>query len=176
MKIQSIKSICISLIAIGAILVSCKKEDIDIIEETTEPIQVDTRMKVSMAGMVDSFPAFAAYCNNNGKELLAVSNNVLLLDTTIAAPTFQPGDFILYYFQEFGVTASIGGTGFLDTVNGTPLLSTIFDMAASVNITSVTSTNVAGNMSGNFRLPSGKVEPYAVEFNALIIEKSNFCD
>lgn len=170
------KTVFLLLLSAGILCTACKKENIDLIEERQETIQLETSMKITTNGQTTTVPAYAAYCNANGKEFLSVSNNQDLLDTAITIQDFRMDDFLLFYAIEASDTLTFGGNVFEDTVQGVPIVEIALSSFAEINITSITSTIATGNMSSNLLLTSGQLQNYYVEFTAAIVETSPFCN
>lgn len=165
---------CIFTLAI--FMTSCSKEENkEIIEEqvieTVEPI-----LLITINGVTNEYNAYASYCNDNGKEFLQVSNNQLLLDTTLIVENFQVDDFLLFYTSDGENEFALGGATFEDDFNGTPITSVILDAeAAEITIDEITSEYAKGSMTGEFTLLNGNTAPYSVEFTAEIVEVSPWC-
>jgi len=164
------------ILALSTLFVACEEENHDAIVETEEPIEVETTMKITFRGSTTTVDAFASYCENGDRLFLAVSNKEELLDTSLTLDQFETDDFLLYFAQDESGVVSIGGAAFADTLNGTPITSTVLDTDANINIIEADSDIARGNMDGTFTLISGAQEPYSVEFVAEVVKTPSICN
>ncbi len=166
---------CIALFA-SLTIVSCSKDDS--ITETDKEVKLEATFDVNNRSVTTN--AYAAFCSDNGKELLNVSNNQeLLKGFPFDWDDLQTDDFFFQYVIDGDVAYATGGSvfgedlGFLDQQS-------VFDAATTYDITSNDGSVVSGMYSGNFLAFNNDMElfqfPYSLSFNAEIVEVADFCN
>jgi hypothetical protein len=174
MHISVSKTIKISFFAflLTFFLASCKKENSDVVKEEV----VETIMKITIGTRTIEKTAYATYCSRNGKLFFNVSNNKILLDSSVLSSDFKVDDFLINY-EKVGTQAfALGGASFTENIGGTNITSVVFDPAATIVIDDANSQYVKGSMTGTFQLQSGGVANYAVQFKATVIRTSPWCN
>jgi hypothetical protein len=179
MKTSVSKTIKLSCVAFlfTLFLASCQKENSDVVKEEVVG-NISSRMTVRIGTRTVEYDAYATYCAGatNGKVFFNVSNNQVLLDTTIVSSDFRVNDFLIYYGKVGTNVSSIGGASFTENIGGTNVTSVVFDPAATITIDEANSQYVKGSMTGVFQLQSGGQAPYSVQFTAKVIRVSPFCN
>lgn len=156
-------------------LASCKKENSDVVKEEVVG-NIDSRMTVKVGGRTLEYNAYATFCDANGKVFLNVSNNQALLDTVLLSNNFRVDDFLIYYAKKGADVSTIGGASFTENIGGTNITSVVIDPAATITIQEANSQYVKGSMTGVFQLLSGQQAPYSVQFTAVVVRASPFCN
>lgn len=177
MKLSFLKIIQLSFFAFGFtfFLASCQKENYDVVEEKV----VDTivpKIRITIGSRTIQHDAYATYCAANGKVFFNVSNNQVLLDTALRSDDFRVDDFLINYAKEGTEVFTIGGASFTENIGGIDITSVVFDPAATITITEANDQYVKGSMTGTFQLLSGNQAPYSVEFTALVVRVSPWCN
>jgi hypothetical protein len=177
MNISVLKTIKFSFFALvfTFFLASCKKENADVIKEEVIGT-VAPKMKIKIGNREFEHNAYATYCNANGKVFFNVSNNQVLLDTAVLSSDFKVDDFLINYEKQGTQVNALGGASFTENIGGTNIVSVVFDPSATITITDANSQYVKGSMTGSFRLLSGALAPYSVEFTAKVIRVSPWCN
>lgn len=157
-------------------LTSCEKDNVDFVKkevvDTFNPI-----MKVTIGNDTKEYNAYATYCtNDDGLVFFNVSNNQLLLDTTIIVEDFVVNDFLIYYTGNGIDEFTIGGATFTENFEGSEFTSVILDGEAVVTILEASNEYVTGSMTGVFQLFSGEEVDYSVEFTAKVVNVSPWCE
>jgi hypothetical protein len=174
MKNSILFKFALCMFAFTFFMTSCSKENVEVIEE--EVVVIQPIMALTVNGVTTEYDAFAAYCNENGKEYLQVSNNQLLLGGELIAEDFQLNDFLIMYGADGTDTSTLGGAAFEDVVGGTTMTAIVLDGAATITIDEANSELAEGSMTGTFNLPSGVTADYTVTFTAEVIQVSTQCD
>jgi hypothetical protein len=177
MNISVPKTIKFSFFALAFtfFLVSCKKENSDVVkEEVVENIV--SKMTIKIGSRTIETNAFATYCSANGKVFFNVSNNQVLLDTALLSSDFRVDDFLINYGKVGTQVSTIGGASFTENIGGTNVTSVVFDPAATITITEANSQYVKGSMTGVFQLLSGNQATYSVQFIARVVRVSPWCN
>lgn len=161
--------------AMAFVFTSCEKENVDKIEEEVEIIE--TQLTINMRGVTTTTNAYAAYCNNNGKEYWGISTNQALLE--LPADMFQAneGDFWIYSVVEPAGNFTLAGTATNQVFMGDSILLGATDANATLNITSNANNIVSGDASGLFFVPGDTtLGSFTVTFDADIIQTAAYCD
>jgi hypothetical protein len=174
MKNSILFKFALCMFAFTFFMTSCSKENVEVIEE--EVVVIQPIMALTVNGVTTEYDAFAAYCNENGKEYLQVSNNQLLLGGELIAEDFQLNDFLIIYGNDGTNSTTLGGAAFEDVVGGTTITAIVIDAAAAITIDEANSDLAEGSMTGSFNLPSGETVDYAVTFTAEVVQVSTQCD
>ena len=178
------------LVAFSLMFTSCEKQNVDeIIEEVTELPADDKERKISIIsqGNTTVLDAYAAYCNQNNKEYLTVTNNQALLSNTtvvsVSSDDLDNGDFVILY-----VIDSIGATpvdvvlwSSIDTTQSPTIIEFLAGSSSTFTFSVDPLLNeVQGNMTGNFvtGLLGGNPVfiPFTVSFDADIVQPHTFCN
>jgi hypothetical protein len=154
---------------------SCQKENYDIVEENVVGTVVP-KMKITIGSRTIEHNAYATYCAKNGKVFFNVSNNQVLLDTAVVSSDFRVDDFLINYEKLGTQVSTIGGASFTENIGGTSITSVVFDPAAVITIAEANDQYVKGSMTGVFQLLSGGQVNYSVEFTAIVIRVSPWCN
>jgi hypothetical protein len=177
MKISVSKTIKLSFLAfvLTFFLASCQKENYDVVkEEVVENIV--SKMTINIGSRTIEHNAYATYCSKNGKVFFNVSNNQVLLDTALLSSDFRVDDFLINYEKEGTQANALGGASFTENIGGTNITSVVFDPSATITITQANSQYVKGSMTGAFRLLSGNLATYSVQFIAKVVRVSPWCN
>jgi hypothetical protein len=175
LSILKIRKLFLFTFAATLFLASCAKEDFDIIEE--EVIEnIESVMSITMRGVTAEHNAYATYCADDGIVFLNVSNNQLLLDTAIIIEDFMVNDFLIYYAHDGTEVASIGGAVFTEDLGGFEFTYVVLDAQAAITIVEANDQYVQGSMTGVFELFSGEEVEYSVQFTAIVINISPWCN
>ena len=155
---------------------SCEKENFDVIEE--EVIEnIESVMSITMRDVTTEYNAYATYCaGDDGLVFFNVSNNQLLLDTAIIVEDFMVDDFLIYYGNDGTEVASIGGAVFTENLGGFEFTYVVLDAQAAITIVEANDQYVQGSMTGVFELFSGEEVEYSVQFTAVVIDISPWCN
>ena len=162
-------------------MTSCSKDNVDIIEEE-EIGPVESKISITMRGATVDYDAYAAYCNVDGVESLAVSNNPDILDNEFwSTGSLSENDFVVHYKNDGSVITSLGGAVFESEFMGQPILTFSLTPDATVNITASNSDFVTGDMTGSFLIgapDSPEFVDFTVDFTAEVIGDlvPLFCD
>jgi hypothetical protein len=174
MNISIPKTLKFSLLAFACtlFLASCQKQNADVVKEEV----VETLMKIKIGNRTLEQNAYATYCSANGKVFFNVSNNQTLLDTALLSSDFKVDDFLINYEKKGSEVSALGGASFTENIGGTNITSVVFDPSATIVIEEANAEFVKGSMTGSFRLLSGGLANYSVEFRARVIRTSPWCD
>jgi hypothetical protein len=157
-------------------LTSCEKENYDVENQEVVGNIVPT-MKVTIGGRTVQYDAYATYCTGaGGKEFFNVSNNQVLLDTALLSTDFRVDDFLIYYAKDGADLVTLGAASFTENIGGVNVTSVVVDPVATITVTEANSQYVKGSMSGVFQLQSGAQAPYTVQFTALVVRASPWCN
>ena len=190
------------------VFTSCEKENIDEVieevveeEETTNDIPPTDRdsstigpskngvnyAAIEFQGSTTVINAYAAYCNQNNKEFLTITNNQALLSSntvfSIDIQDLNDEDFIIAYMID-----SLGGApqdvvlwSNVDTTQAQTQIDLLVGTSNSFTFSVDTVANtVKGNMSGMFLggiIGGTPVNaPFTIDFDASILQTHTFCD
>ncbi|MEM1220515.1 MAG: hypothetical protein AAGH79_16455 [Bacteroidota bacterium] len=170
---------------LGALLVSCTKENSVTIVETVEVIEnpdtstTEVGFRMAIAGQELESDVFAAFCENDTLAFMLISNKVELLQFPIPSWEFEEGDFVFVNYQSITGSWSYGGQALGGDFTGLANLLVSFS-EADINIEQNDGMFVVGNSSGNllgFDSDNNPILiPYSMDFNAEIVQESDFCE
>lgn len=171
MKNSIILKFALVIFFLSFIMTSCSKENVEIIEEKEVEQQSTPVLLITMNGVTTQYDAYAAYCNENGVEAVAVSNNPDILDNEFwTTGSLAENDFVVHYRNDGTTEISLGGAVFNSEFMGQQILLFVQDTEATVNITDANETFVTGDMSGTFFTgipgPNATTVDYSVQFSA----------
>lgn len=158
---------------------SCSKEDS--ITDTEKETEIDLSATYELNNRSITTDAYAAFCSDNGKELLNVSNNQdLLAGFPFNSDDLQVGDFFFQYVIDGeDIAYAIGGSVFGEEL-GFFSVQALFDASSTYEISSNDGSVVSGEYSGTYLAFDDNQElftlPYSLTFNAEIVEVAAFCD
>jgi len=153
---------------------SCTKKNSVTIIETVEEIKFS--YKIDVNGVEIETNAYAAYCQTDTSEFIIIASKTENLVTPLQTQNFEVGDFFYYYTNIFGIVKSgFGGQALGEEITG--LTKSIYFSNANINIESNDGEIVSGSSEGILQNGDNSISfPYSMNFTALIIKESDFCE
>lgn len=162
------------------LITSCSKEDS--ITTTVEEEEIKTEATFAINNRSITSDSYAAYCMDNGKEFIAISNNPdLLKGIPFEFDDLVINDYVIQYVNDpdgLGTFTLVGSSfgadlGFLDQQN-------LFNAAANLTIDSNDGTTITGSTDDTFLGFNQDGElfafPYSITFVAEIVDTPDFCN
>jgi len=156
---------------------SCTKENSVTVIETIE--EANFNYKIDVNGTVIETDAFAAYCQTDTQEFVIIANKKGNLIFPIQPFGFEVGDYVFFKSITDSYTWSYGGQTLGEDVTGFPGLSVLFSDANIIidsNDREIVVGSSEGVLIGMGEGGSFYSFPYNMNFTALIIEESDFCE